>query len=269
MQPAPPDRLGAREDRSPSWKSCARRSTYYKPCALPILTAGARTSSRRSCRRSRRSSALPAERSSPTPPRTSTSRTSSPRRAWWSRSTKAGYVKRLPVATYRQQKRGGKGMQGGEPEGQRLRRASVRRVHPLLHAVFSTTGKVYRLKVYELPEASRHARGTAIVERLLPLAKGRPSPRSSRRRTSQQTSYLMFATESRHGEEDIHGASTTARAVTALSPSTSRTATRLISVQPRGSRRERHYGVICRQGHHVGLRTRFAPWAAAPWACAA
>ena len=60
---------------------------------------------------------------------------------------------------------------------------------------FSTAGKVYRLKVYELPGASRHARGTAIVN-LLPLAKGgRQSPPLSPRKDFPEDEFLMFGTE--------------------------------------------------------------------------
>ena len=61
---------------------------------------------------------------------------------------------------------------------------------------FSTAGKVYRLKVYELPEASRHARGTAIVN-LLPLQKGETISAVIATKDFPEDEYLMFATE--HG----------------------------------------------------------------------
>ncbi len=61
---------------------------------------------------------------------------------------------------------------------------------------FSTKGKVYRLKVYELPEASRHARGTAIVN-LLPLEKGETISAVIATKDFPTDEYLMFATE--HG----------------------------------------------------------------------
>ena len=96
--------------------------------------------------------------------------------------TKAGYVKRLPVATYRQQKRGGKGMQGVNlKEEDFVEHLFISSTHDYL-LFFSSRGKVYRLKAYEIPEASRHARGTAIVN-VLPLEKGFP-----------EDEYLMFAT---------------------------------------------------------------------------
>ena len=85
--------------------------------------------------------------------------------------TKAGYVKRLPVATYRQQKRGGKGMQGVNlKDSDFVEHLFISSTHAYL-LFFSSRCKVYRLKAYEIPEASRHARGTAIVN-VLPLEKG-------------------------------------------------------------------------------------------------
>lgn len=110
--------------------------------------------------------------------------------------TKAGYVKRLPVATYRQQKRGGKGMQGVNlKDNDYVEHLFVASTHAYM-LFFSTAGKVYRLKVYELPEASRHARGTAIVN-LLPLAKGETISAVIATKDFPADEFLMFATS--HG----------------------------------------------------------------------
>ena len=110
--------------------------------------------------------------------------------------TKAGYVKRLPVTTYRQQKRGGKGMQGVSlKDNDYVEHLFVASTHSYM-LFFSTAGKVYRLKVYELPEASRHARGTAIVN-LLPLQKGETISAVIATKEFPEDEYLMFATE--HG----------------------------------------------------------------------
>ena len=110
--------------------------------------------------------------------------------------TKAGYVKRLPVTTYRQQKRGGKGMQGVSlKDNDYVDHLFVASTHSYM-LFFSTAGKVYRLKVYELPEASRHARGTAIVN-LLPLQKGETISAVIATKDFPEDEYLMFATE--HG----------------------------------------------------------------------
>ena len=107
--------------------------------------------------------------------------------------TKAGYVKRLPVATYRQQKRGGKGMQGVNlKDNDYVEHLFVASTHAYM-LFFSTRGKVYRLKVYELPEAGRHARGTAIVN-LLPLEKGESISAVIATKEFPADEYLMFAT---------------------------------------------------------------------------
>ena len=108
--------------------------------------------------------------------------------------TKAGYVKRLPVDTYRQQKRGGKGMQGVNlKDNDFVEHLFVASTHSYM-LFFSTRGKVYRLKVYELPEASRHARGTAIVN-LLPLEKDETISAIIATKDFPEDEYLMFGTE--------------------------------------------------------------------------
>ena len=108
--------------------------------------------------------------------------------------TKAGYVKRLPVATYRQQKRGGKGMQGVNlKDNDFVEHLFIASTHSFM-LFFSTRGKVYRLKVYEIPEASRHARGTAIVN-LLPLEKGETVSAIIATKDFPEDEYLMFGTE--------------------------------------------------------------------------
>lgn len=109
--------------------------------------------------------------------------------------TKAGYVKRLPVATYRQQKRGGKGMQGVNlKESDFVEHLFISSTHAYM-LFFSSFGKVYRLKAYEIPEASRHARGTAIVN-LLPLEKGEIIAAVIATKDFPEDEYLMFATAS-------------------------------------------------------------------------
>ena len=107
--------------------------------------------------------------------------------------TKAGYIKRLPVSTYRQQKRGGKGMQGVNlKDSDFVEHLFVASTLSYM-LFFSTAGKVYRLKVYEIPEASRHARGTAIVN-LLPLVKDETISAVISTKEFPEDEYLMFAT---------------------------------------------------------------------------
>jgi DNA gyrase subunit A len=82
--------------------------------------------------------------------------------------TASGYAKRTPLATYRQQRRGGRGVQGmNMKEGDYIEHLNVCSTHDYL-LFFTNQGKVYRLKVYELPEGSRAAKGRALVN-VLPL----------------------------------------------------------------------------------------------------
>ena len=82
--------------------------------------------------------------------------------------TKTGYVKRLPTATYRQQRRGGVGIAGMDlKEEDEVEHLFITSTHHFL-LFFTSVGKVYRLKVHELPEAGRNARGKHLSN-LLPL----------------------------------------------------------------------------------------------------
>jgi DNA gyrase subunit A len=82
--------------------------------------------------------------------------------------TASGYAKRTPLTTYRQQRRGGRGVQGmNMKEGDYIEHLNVCSTHDYL-LFFTNQGKVYRLKVYELPEGSRSAKGRALVN-VLPL----------------------------------------------------------------------------------------------------
>ncbi len=84
--------------------------------------------------------------------------------------TKLGYIKRMSVDNFRSQHRGGKGIKGMETiEDDYIVELLMTTTHHFL-MFFTNSGKVYRLKAYEIPEASRTARGTAIVNlmQLLP-----------------------------------------------------------------------------------------------------
>ncbi len=107
--------------------------------------------------------------------------------------TKAGYVKRLPVATYRQQKRGGKGKAGVNlKENDFVEHLFVASTHDYV-LFFSNRGKVYRLKVHELPVGSRHARGTAAVN-LLPFETEERIAAVISTRGFSPDEFLLFAT---------------------------------------------------------------------------
>ncbi len=108
--------------------------------------------------------------------------------------THAGYVKRTPVATYRSQRRGGKGVQGVNLKDEDfVEDVFVASTHDYV-LFFSNKGKVYRLKVHELPIAQRTARGTAMVN-LVPFAEGEHAMAVITCRSFPEDEYLMFATK--------------------------------------------------------------------------
>jgi DNA gyrase subunit A len=107
--------------------------------------------------------------------------------------THSGYIKSLPLSTYRQQRRGGIGITGADPkEGDYVEHLFVSSTHDYL-LFFTNRGKVYRLKVYELPEVARTARGRALVN-LLPLREGERVQSVLATRDFTEGRYLVFAT---------------------------------------------------------------------------
>src|SRR6202008_675283 len=107
--------------------------------------------------------------------------------------TQSGYIKSLPLATYRQQQRGGRGVTGMEmKDGDFIEHLFVCSSHDYL-LFFSKRGKVYRSKVYELPEASRTAKGRALVN-ILPLREGERIQAVVSTRDFTETQFLVFAT---------------------------------------------------------------------------
>jgi DNA gyrase subunit A len=108
--------------------------------------------------------------------------------------THRGYIKRIPLDTYRSQRRGGKGITGlTTREEDFVEHLFVATTHHNL-MFFSSKGKVYRLKAYEIPEAGRQARGMAIVN-LLPLQKGEVITAIIPVRDFTQEGYLFMATK--------------------------------------------------------------------------
>ncbi len=108
--------------------------------------------------------------------------------------THTGYVKRIPVAAYRAQKRGGKGVSGVNlKEDDVISEMFIASTHEYV-LFFSNRGKVYRLKVHELPVGTRQARGTAIVN-LLPFEEGERIASVISCREFPDDEYLLFATK--------------------------------------------------------------------------
>jgi DNA gyrase subunit A len=107
--------------------------------------------------------------------------------------TQSGYIKSLPLATYRQQQRGGRGVTGMDmKDGDYIEHLFVCSSHDYL-LFFSNRGKVYRSKVYELPEASRTAKGRYLGN-VLPLREGERIQSVLSTRDFTETKYLVFAT---------------------------------------------------------------------------
>jgi DNA gyrase subunit A len=108
--------------------------------------------------------------------------------------TRSGYIKRLPVTTYREQKRGGIGVMGMELKDEDyIEHLFVASTHDYI-LFFTNVGKVYRLKVHELPLGSRQSKGRAIVN-LLPFRPGEAVRAVIQTRAFEEAEYLFFATK--------------------------------------------------------------------------
>ena len=107
--------------------------------------------------------------------------------------TNSGYIKSLPLATYRQQRRGGVGIIGMDTkEDDYIEHLFVCSTHDYL-LFFTNRGKVYRSKVYELPEMGRTSKGRYLGN-VLPLRDGERVQSVLATRDFAETQYLMFAT---------------------------------------------------------------------------
>jgi DNA gyrase subunit A len=108
--------------------------------------------------------------------------------------TRSGYIKRLPVTAYREQRRGGIGVMGMELKDEDyIEHLFVASTHDYL-LFFTSVGKVYRLKVHELPLGSRQSRGRAIVN-LLPFRQDEQVRAVIQTRKFDEAEHLVFATK--------------------------------------------------------------------------
>jgi DNA gyrase subunit A len=107
--------------------------------------------------------------------------------------TRSGYIKRLPVTTYREQRRGGVGVMGMDLKDEDyIEHLFVASTHDYI-LFFTTRGKVYRLKVHELPLGARQSKGRAIVN-LLPFTQAEQVKTVIRTRDFAEAKYLVLAT---------------------------------------------------------------------------
>jgi DNA gyrase subunit A len=108
--------------------------------------------------------------------------------------TRSGYIKRLPVTAYREQRRGGIGVMGMDlKEDDYIEHLFVASTHDYV-LFFTSVGKVYRLKVHELPLGSRQSKGRAIVN-LLPFRQDEQVRTVIQTRNFEEAEYLLFATK--------------------------------------------------------------------------
>jgi DNA gyrase subunit A len=108
--------------------------------------------------------------------------------------TRSGYIKRLPVTAYREQRRGGVGVMGMDLKDEDyIEHLFVASTHDYI-LFFTSVGKVYRLKVHELPLGSRQSKGRAIVN-LLPFRQGEAVRAVIQTRGFEEARYLLFATK--------------------------------------------------------------------------
>jgi DNA gyrase subunit A len=108
--------------------------------------------------------------------------------------TRSGYIKRLPVTTYREQRRGGIGVMGMELKDEDyIEHLFVASTHDYI-LFFTNVGKVYRLKVHELPLGSRQSKGRAIVN-LLPFRQDEQVRAVIQTRDFEEAKFLVFATK--------------------------------------------------------------------------
>jgi DNA gyrase subunit A len=107
--------------------------------------------------------------------------------------TRSNYIKRLPVTTYREQRRGGQGVMGMDlKEDDYIEHLFVASTHDYV-LFFTNVGKVYRLKVHELPLGSRQSKGRAI-QNLLPFRQDEQVRAVIQTRDFEEAKYLVFAT---------------------------------------------------------------------------
>jgi DNA gyrase subunit A len=108
--------------------------------------------------------------------------------------TRSGYIKRLPVTAYREQRRGGIGVMGMDLKDEDyIEHLFVASTHDYI-LFFTSVGKVYRLKVHELPLGSRQSKGRAIVN-LLPFRQGEQVRAVIQTRDFEEAKYLLFGTK--------------------------------------------------------------------------
>ena len=182
--------------------------------------------------------------------------------------THTGYIKSLPLATYRQQHRGGRGVTGMDmKDGDFIEHLFVCSSHDYL-LFFSNRGKVYRSKVYELPEASRTAKGRALVN-VLPLREGERIQAVLSTRDFTEAKYLVFATRDGTVKKTELVAYNTPIKADGIIAIKIRDDDELVAVRAVDPERRDHHGLARRPDRALRRVRRCARWVATRPACAA
>ena len=177
--------------------------------------------------------------------------------------TRSGYIKRLPVTTYREQRRGGIGVMGMDLKDEDyIEHLFVASTHDYI-LFFTSVGKVYRLKVHELPLGSRQSKGRAIVN-LLPFRQGETVRAVIQTRSFEEAKYLLFATKNGVVKKTELAAYNTSLKADGIIAIKMREGDELIGVAPLDGRRRRPAGLAARPGDPLHRARRPRRWAATP-----
>ena len=177
--------------------------------------------------------------------------------------TQSGYIKSLPLATYRQQKRGGVGVTGMDmKDDDYIEHLFVCSTHDFL-LFFTNRGKVYRQKVYELPEASRTAKGRALVN-VLPLREGECVQAVQATRDFSEGKYLVFATRKGQIKKTEFGAYNTPIKADGIIAIKIRDDDELVAGPPDRAATTTSSWSRARARRRASTRTRCGRWAATP-----
>ena len=181
--------------------------------------------------------------------------------------TRSNYIKRLPVTTYREQRRGGIGVMGMDlKDDDYIEHLFVASTHDYI-LFFTNVGKVYRLKVHELPLGSRQSKGRAI-QNLLPFRQDEQVRAVIQTRDFTEAEYLVFATKKGVVKKTKLAAYNTPLKADGIIAIKMREGDELVGVRHSSGDDDILHGLAQGPGGPVPRERRARRWAARPRACA-
>ena len=181
--------------------------------------------------------------------------------------TRSNYIKRLPVTTYREQRRGGIGVMGMDLKDEDyIEHLFVASTHDYI-LFFTNVGKVYRLKVHELPLGSRQSKGRAI-QNLLPFRQDEQVRAVIQTRDFTEAEYLVFGTKNGVVKKTKLAAYNTPLKADGIIAIKMRDGDELVGRPPLLGRRRHPHGVAQGPGRPLPRERRPRRRAARPRACA-